>query len=44
MEGAERYVASAGTDIATIRADYAAKGPAAVAAGRAMMADWLAAL
>lgn len=44
LDGAERYVASAGTDIPTIRADYAEKGPRAVAAGRAMMAEWLAAL
>jgi GMP synthase (glutamine-hydrolysing) len=40
-ESADDYVAGAGTDVATIRGDYARLGPAAVAAGRAMLADWL---
>jgi GMP synthase (glutamine-hydrolysing) len=43
-EGADDYVAGAGTDVATIRADHGRLGPAAVAAGRAMLAGWLAAL
>jgi GMP synthase (glutamine-hydrolysing) len=34
-------VAAAGTDVATLRAAHAAHGAAAVAAGRAMVADWL---
>lgn len=42
-DGAEE-MAAAGTDAAMIRADYAGKGPAAVAAGRAMLAEWLAEL
>ncbi|MDO6414842.1 glutamine amidotransferase [Sphingomonas sp. BIUV-7] len=41
---AEDYIAAANTDVATIRADHASAGPAAVAAGRAMIAEWLAAL
>ncbi len=36
------YLAAAGTDAATMRADHARLGPAAVAAGRAMLAEWLA--
>lgn len=43
-EGADAYVAGAGTDVATIRADHGRLGPAAVAAGRAMLAGWLAEL
>jgi GMP synthase (glutamine-hydrolysing) len=43
-EGADAYAAGAGTDIATIRANYARLGPAAVSAGRAMLAQWLATL
>jgi len=35
------YIASAGTDAATVRADHATHGPAAVAAGRALLAEWL---
>jgi GMP synthase (glutamine-hydrolysing) len=35
------YIASAGTNIAAIRADHAASGGRAVAAGRAMIAEWL---
>jgi GMP synthase (glutamine-hydrolysing) len=42
--GADDYVAGAGTDVATIRADYARLGPAAVAAGRRMLTEWLAGL
>ena len=34
----------AGTTATEVRADYSARGPAAVAAGRAVMRDWLAAL
>ena len=37
-------IAAAGTNAAALRTDYAAKGPAAVAAGRAMLSEWLAAL
>lgn len=37
----EAYIAAAGTDPATLRADHDRLGPAAVAAGRAMLADWL---
>ncbi|WP_076068571.1 glutamine amidotransferase [Sphingomonas montana] len=37
-------MAAAGTTAEAVRSDYAAKGPQAVAAGRAMLAEWLAAL
>jgi GMP synthase (glutamine-hydrolysing) len=37
-------VAAAGTSAEQLRADYARHGPAVVEAGRAMIADWLAAL
>jgi GMP synthase (glutamine-hydrolysing) len=40
----EAYLTSAGTDAATVRGDHARLGPAAVAAGRALLAEWLAAL
>ncbi len=43
-EGADDYAAGAGTTIAAIRADHARLGPAAVAAGRRMLTDWLATL
>jgi GMP synthase (glutamine-hydrolysing) len=43
-EGADAYVEGAGTDVATVRADHARLGPAAVAAGRAMLTAWLAGL
>jgi GMP synthase (glutamine-hydrolysing) len=43
-EGADLYVEGAGTDVATVRADHARLGPAAVAAGRAMLTAWLAGL
>ena len=36
------YIASAGTDVATIRRDEARFGRATVAAGRAMIAEWIA--
>jgi GMP synthase (glutamine-hydrolysing) len=36
------YVRSAGTDVDSLRSDYELKGPDAVAAGRAMLVDWLA--
>jgi GMP synthase (glutamine-hydrolysing) len=35
------YIAAAGTDPATLRATHERLGPAAVAAGRAMLAEWL---
>jgi GMP synthase (glutamine-hydrolysing) len=35
------YVASAGTDVDTVRADHARLGCAAVEAGRALLAEWL---
>jgi GMP synthase (glutamine-hydrolysing) len=38
------YIRAAGTDPATVRADHDRLGPAAVAAGRAMLAEWLAQL
>lgn len=41
-DGADAYVEGAGTTVATIRADHARLGPAAVAAGRVMLAEWLA--
>ena len=43
-EGADDYVAGAGTSVAALRADHRRLGPAAVAAGRRMLADWLATL
>ena len=36
------YLAMAGTDVATIRRDEARFGSATVAAGRKMIAEWLA--
>jgi len=44
LEGADAYLAEAGTDPATVAADYTRLGPAAVAAGRRMLAEWLAGL
>jgi GMP synthase (glutamine-hydrolysing) len=44
LQGADEYVAEAGTHAGEILADYAAKGPTAVAAGRALAVEWLAAL
>jgi GMP synthase (glutamine-hydrolysing) len=41
---ADTFITAGGTDAATIRADHAALGPLAVAAGRAMLAQWLAEL
>ncbi|PKP91627.1 MAG: glutamine amidotransferase [Alphaproteobacteria bacterium HGW-Alphaproteobacteria-16] len=41
LDGSEDYAAQAGTTISTLRADHAAHGPAAVSAGRAMVAEWL---
>jgi GMP synthase (glutamine-hydrolysing) len=35
------YIASAGTDAQTLRADHDQLGPAAVAAGRAVVGEWL---
>ena len=37
----EDYIRAAGNDPATLRADHDRLGPAAVAAGRAMLAEWL---
>ena len=37
----KEYIAEAGTDPATLRADHDRLGPAAVAAGRALLAEWL---
>jgi len=44
LENAEEYLAEAGTDPVTVRADHDRLGPAAVAAGRALLAEWLAEL
>lgn len=41
LEGADDYVAGAGTSIARLREEHAIHGPAAVATGRAMIAAWL---
>lgn len=38
------YIASAGTDADTVRADHQRLGPGAVAAGRALLGEWLAGL
>lgn len=38
------YIAEAGTDPETLRAEHDRLGPAAVAAGRALLADWLSGL
>ena len=40
----EDYVAQAGTSCQALRRDYAEKGPAAAAAGRSVIAEWLAGL
>lgn len=37
----EAYIAEAGLDVAALRAQHDAHGPAAVAAGRKLIADWL---
>ena len=44
LAGAEDYLIEAETSAAALRADYARLGPAAVAAGRLLVADWLAGL
>ena len=44
LADADAYLAEAGTDAARISADYDRIGPRAVAAGRAMLDEWLAAL
>jgi GMP synthase (glutamine-hydrolysing) len=41
IEGGEQAMARAGTTEARLRADHARLGPAAVAAGQAMIAEWL---
>ncbi|MEH3106389.1 MAG: glutamine amidotransferase [Sphingomonas fennica] len=44
LAGGADSMAAAGTDAATLRAAYAAQGPATVAAGRRMIGEWLAGL
>ncbi len=44
LAGADDYVAQAGTTPAALRRDYAALGPPAAAAGRRLVAEWLAEL
>ena len=44
LAGAEDYLAEAGTDAATLQADYRRLGPAAVEGGRLLVAEWLAGL
>jgi GMP synthase (glutamine-hydrolysing) len=44
LDGADDYLAAAGTDAATVRRDHARLGAAAVAAGRALAGEWLAGL
>ena len=41
LEGAEASLTAAGTTEAAVRRDYREKGPAAVAAGRKLIAEWL---
>lgn len=41
LDGADDYLSLAGTDRATIWEDYRVRGPDAVAAGQAMIAEWL---
>ncbi|WP_156678591.1 glutamine amidotransferase [Sphingomonas profundi] len=41
LDGADAYVAEAGTDAARLRAEHARLGADTVAAGRRMIADWL---
>lgn len=41
LAGADDYVAEAGTCPVTLRADYAKRGPVAVAAGRRLVSEWL---
>ena len=42
--GNEDYIRAAGTDPATLEADHDRLGPAAVEAGRHLLAEWLAQL
>lgn len=44
LDGADAYVAEAGTDVRTLRDDHDRLGSAAVAAGRLVARDWLAGL
>jgi len=44
IDGSDDYLAEAGTNAATVATDYTHLGPAAVAAGRRMLAEWLAEL
>ena len=44
LAGSDAYLASAGTDAPRMRADHDRCGPVAVAAGRRMIAEWLAVL
>lgn len=41
LDGGVDYAAQAGTTVERLRAEHDAHGPAAVAAGRAMIAEWL---
>ncbi len=41
LDGSDNYLAKAGTDAATLRRDYATLGPACVAAGAALISEWL---
>jgi GMP synthase (glutamine-hydrolysing) len=41
LDGGADYAAQAGTSVERLRAEHDAHGPAAVAAGRAMIAEWL---
>ena len=42
LDGADDYLAQAGTDVPSVAADYTHLGPTAVAAGRRMLREWLA--
>ena len=44
IEGGRKMIAEAGIDEPTLRADHARLGPGAVAAGRRMIAEWIAGL
>ena len=44
LEGSEESLTAAGTTEAAVRRDYHEKGPAAVAAGRKVIAEWLEAI
>lgn len=44
LDGADDYLAAAGTDRTTMLENYRIQGPAAAAAGQSMIAEWLAGL